>query len=188
MNHDCNFCSKGSICTSACIEDNYMILWLAKTKFVELSIHNTSDTQHRVSWEHEIVVRPSVVDINGLYILIIENDGKCVPKELTSDLVTCMRFLRSLTKERQKVMRWNWSPLFQICEKWPPKNLQCWSLGLQSVWVGGDIRGAFGKHKKNNSFSLEHECPHILRAISYLIRIFKEHKCPFAHPTKCLRV
>ena len=49
---------------------------------------------------NEIAISPHEVDINTLYILIMESHEKWIPKEVTDDPHACMQFLHQQLKDR----------------------------------------------------------------------------------------
>ena len=88
-------------------------------------------------------------------------------------------------KERQEAQKWHWSPIFQIFKKWPLRNF-CgapWDH-TESEWV--ELSAVLLENIKSEPLSLETQCPHILRALLYLVRLLKGNKRPLAHPTKGL--
>lgn len=88
-------------------------------------------------------------------------------------------------KAREERCRWRWSPLFQIFKQWPLSNYAAgpWDH-TDAEWV--EMSAVLLENVKMDPLSLENECPHILRAIMYLVRILEGHKRPLAHPTKGL--
>ena len=88
-------------------------------------------------------------------------------------------------KARQEACKWGWSPLYQIFKKWPLMN---YSPGpwehTEDEWV--EMSAVLLENVKLDPLSLENECPHVLRAIMYLVRTLEGHKRPLAHPTNGL--
>ena len=84
-------------------------------------------------------------------------------------------------KAKQEALKWQWSPLFQVLKKWPLKNYTSgpWEHTNQK-WV--QISEVLLESVNIDALSLDNECPHILRAILFLMRIFEGDKRPLAHP------
>ena len=88
-------------------------------------------------------------------------------------------------KEKQEEQKWHWSPIFQIFKKWPLPNFNGapWDH-TESEWV--ELSAVLLENSKSEPLSLEAQCPHILRALLYLVRTLQGVKRPLAHPTKGL--
>lgn len=88
-------------------------------------------------------------------------------------------------KARQESHKWHWSPIYQIFKKWPLPNFVAapWDH-TESEWV--ELSAVLLENMKSEPLSLESQCPHILRALLYLIRTLRGNKRPLAHPTKGL--
>lgn len=88
-------------------------------------------------------------------------------------------------KARLEDDKWRWSPLYQIFKTWPLSN---YSVGpwdhTDHEWV--EMSAVLLENVKTDTLSLENDCPHVLRAILYLVRVFEGYKRPIAHPTKGL--
>ena len=88
-------------------------------------------------------------------------------------------------KEKQEAQKWQWSPIFQIFKKCPLRNFSGapWDH-TESEWV--ELSAVLLENKKCEPLSLETQCPHILRALLYLVRTLQGIKRPLAHPTRGL--
>ena len=88
-------------------------------------------------------------------------------------------------KEKEEESKWNWSPLYQIFKKWPLKNFRDgpWDH-TDKEWL--EMSAILLDNTKSEPLSLELECPHILRAFLYLIRILEGYSRPLSHPTRGL--
>lgn len=88
-------------------------------------------------------------------------------------------------KEKEEESKWKWSPLLQIFKKWPLRNFRDgpWDH-TNKEWSEMSI--VLLENTKNQPLSLEHECPHILRAFLYLVRILEGYNRPLSHPTRGL--
>lgn len=88
-------------------------------------------------------------------------------------------------KAQQESQKWHWSPIYQIFKKWPLPNFVAapWDH-TQSEWV--ELSAVLLENMKSEPLSLEAQCPHILRALLYLVRTLRGNKRPLAHPTKGL--
>lgn len=88
-------------------------------------------------------------------------------------------------KEKEEESKWKWSPLFQIFKKWPLRNFRDgpWDH-TKKEWL--EMSTVLLENTKNQSLSLERECPHILRAFLYLVRILEGYSRPLSHPTRGL--
>lgn len=88
-------------------------------------------------------------------------------------------------KEKEEEIKWKWSPLYQILRKWPLPNFRPapWDH-TQSEWR--DMSVVLLQNIKMEPTSLEGECPHILRALLYLVRSLEGFNRPLAHPTRGL--
>lgn len=88
-------------------------------------------------------------------------------------------------KEEEEVSRWSWSPLYHIFKKWPLRNFK------DGPWDHTDIEWRemstiLLESTKNEPLSLEHDCPHILRVFSHLVRTVEGFNRPLSHPTRGL--
>ena len=88
-------------------------------------------------------------------------------------------------KSKQKVSKWEWSPLFQVIQKWPLHYFQ------PSPWdhTGEEWSRMSTILLQNISLDarkLNKECPHIVWAIMILMRTLEGRNRPLANPMTCL--
>lgn len=88
-------------------------------------------------------------------------------------------------KEKEEETKWKWSPLYQLLRKWPLPNFRAapWDH-TQSEWR--DMSAVLLQNTRIEPPSLEGECPHILRALLYLVRSLEGFNRPLSHPTRGL--
>ena len=88
-------------------------------------------------------------------------------------------------KGREEAQKWQWSPVYQIFKKWPLPNFPGapWDH-TESEWV--ELAAVLLENTTSEPLSLETECPHIVRALLFLVRTLQGNKRPLAHPTKGL--
>ena len=77
--------------------------------------------------------------------------------------------------------KWKWSPLYQIFRRWPLRNFRNrpWDH-TDGEWQ--EMSTVLLENTRREPLSLEQECPHILRALLYLVRTLQGHRRPLSHP------